>query len=511
MRFKITLLNSLFLLFSMLVFSQQGALDPTFGEDGIVITDLNQNEFVFDMVIQPDGKILVLGGMLVDSSFGYFIARYLPNGSLDMSFNNVGYVQDTFGPYQDVMTRISLLPDGSFFISGRSIQVGSQDDKVVALKFDEVGQQLSGVWINTTSGNDVANGAVLQTDEKLLITGASPSSTGNSTDISLIRILSNGLPDASFGNNGRITTHVGSNYNSGSAVKQLLNGKIIVAGETREGTSNNNIVLLRYNSNGTLDTSFGNSGYTITDTGSLDDKTVAMQELNNGNILLGAFNGTNSILLEYTNNGALNTNFGTGGMVTTNTEGIYGVMSLYIRDGSKILMSGFNTDTNQTSLVLFQFHSNGELDESFGNSGMISISLNAIPAFTGISGIKLQNDGMAVLAYSSLQPSDIVLARYFISLELGIVDFNDIQLHPLIYPNPIASETTLEYTLSQAETISITLYDFSGKLIRTFLSSEGKEAGDHKHTLAFDGIATGNYVLKLSNGSATRTIQLIKK
>ena len=104
-----------------------------------------------------------------------------------------------------------------------------------------------------------------------------------------------------------------------------------------------------------------------------------------------------------------------------------------------------------------------------------------------------------------------IVIRYLPELVLGTIDFSISETAALIYPNPIVSETTLEYTLSQAETISITLYDVSGKLIRTFLSSEEKEAGDHKQTLNFDGIATGNYVLKLSNGSGQFSLQILKK
>lgn len=299
-----------------------GTLDPTFGTAGITTTNITTYAFAYSTAVQVDGKIVVVGQHSPSGSGGDFlVARYNTNGTLDATFGTAGITITNFG--------------------------------------------------SSSSGSSV----VIQADGKILVAGYSNERGGN-RDFAVLRYNTNGTLDATFGTAGITTTNVGSN-GTGSSMALQTDGKILVAGYFGS-VSNKNFVIVRYNTNGTLDTTFGSAGITTTDLGGVDTAS-SMAILPNGKILVaGRSFDRNFAIVRYNANGTLDTTFGTAGITTTsfNAGSAVGNSMALQRDGKIIVVGGIWLG-NRWIIVMARYNTDGTLDTSFGTAGTITTDLNA--------------------------------------------------------------------------------------------------------------------------------------
>ena len=214
-------------------------LDSTFGNNGKVTTDFGPgDDNIQSILLQADGKILVVGDSFNGSSYDFALARYNSNGSLDTTFGTGGRVTTNFG---------------------------------------------------LTSAEDTGLDAVLQADGKILVGGTA--FIGGDNDFALARYNRDGTLDTSFGDGGKASTFFeGGGDDQISSIVLQADGKILVAGRTSiggNGSSKLNFALARYNSNGTLDTSFGTGGKFNIDFNSGEDVAYEVLLQPNGQILVG--------------------------------------------------------------------------------------------------------------------------------------------------------------------------------------------------------------------------------
>jgi len=198
------------------IYGQSGSsvLDPTFGTGGKVTTDFaGAGDGAAAIAVQPDGKLVVAGVATINGNSAFALARYNSNGALDLSFGTGGKSTTDFGGRFERATSVALQGDGKIVVAGGS---------VIALF----------------------------------------------NDFAVARFNSNGTLDTSFGTGGKVLTDFGVSAEADSVIVQL-DGKIVVAGEANIN-GGYNFELVRYNSNGTLDASFGTSGKVTTDVGLLD-------------------------------------------------------------------------------------------------------------------------------------------------------------------------------------------------------------------------------------------------
>jgi uncharacterized delta-60 repeat protein len=252
-------------------------------------------------------------------------------------------------------------------------------------------------------GEDYANAVAVQDDGKVIVAGSSATATG--TWVSLVRYQRDGSIDTSFGNSGKVITPVGSKGNdSARAVAVQSDGKIVVAGSSEQAGTGLDFALLRYNANGTLDTSFGNGGKVVTDFGGDSDRAWALLIQADNKIVVGgeanfgsATTGVDFALARYNADGSLDAGFGNGGKVTTPLKSNAGTdvvraLALQTVDGeARILAVGGEGD-----FLAARYSASGTLDASFAGSGKIVGLFNA--SIGGARAVTVLPSGEAVLA-----------------------------------------------------------------------------------------------------------------
>jgi uncharacterized delta-60 repeat protein len=318
---------SLVMILESVAFAAPGDLDTTFGGDGRVTTNLTRGEdWAFGVAIQPaDGKIVV-AGRAGGSGGRIALARYNTNGSLDTSFSGDGRVTTDFTSRFDEANDVAIQPaDGKIVVAGRA---GGSGGRIALARYNTNGSLDTSfsadgrVTTNFTGRDDFAFGVAIQpADGKIVAAGRAGGSGGR---IALARYNTNGSLDTSFSADGRVTT----NFTAGDDRADLLavqpaDGKIVAAGTANYFSRGARFAVARYNTNGALDTTFSGDGKVTTDfTNSFDGAfSVAIQPTDGTVVAAGQAGGGNAGrigLARYTTNGSLDTTFSGDGKVTTN-------------------------------------------------------------------------------------------------------------------------------------------------------------------------------------------------
>jgi uncharacterized delta-60 repeat protein len=240
-------------------FNSDGSLDTTFDGDGIAILVLPDTQEIFDIAIQPDGKIIVGGNTGTSAIFqDFMVVRFNANGTPDASFGptGIGVIQTGFNP-RDGLSSIALQPDGKIVAGGFTGDFANVDFALIRITSTgslDTTFDTDGKLTNSIREQDILNKVLIQPDGKLIATGYTRN-MGQNQDVALIRYNSNGSLDTSFDVDGIATTNDGALDDTSAAILQP-DGKIIVT----ERRDFNNSALIRFNSNGSLDNSFHGDG-----------------------------------------------------------------------------------------------------------------------------------------------------------------------------------------------------------------------------------------------------------
>jgi uncharacterized delta-60 repeat protein len=239
------------------------------------------------MVVDSSDRVLVAG--YDDSSAGY-LARHLRDGNLDPTFGTLGVVRDDFGGEAEFLNVLQQ-PDGKILAAGtvnywNPVAAQFQRDLLLA-RYQADGSLDSSFGTGGVFRQFVANlgweqSLAWQPDGRILVAGEIRN--GSNDDIALFRIAENGVLDSSFGSAGIVTTDFGANDNA-KQVAVRADGKIVVAAEIYDNTIEKwAVALLRYQSDGSLDPTFGESnGVTLSSFTHADGpKAMAFQQRDMG-------------------------------------------------------------------------------------------------------------------------------------------------------------------------------------------------------------------------------------
>ena len=388
-----------------------GVLDTRFSGDGMVQTDLSGSDggdYGQDIALQADGKIVMAGSTYFNRS-EFSLVRYLADGSLDTSFSGDGKVTTDFGADSDSTGySVAIQADGKLVVAGNTglgwnyrdfAVVRYNSDGTLDTGFSGDGKQT----VDFGSGQDIAYDVSVQADGKILVAGQS---NGN---FALARLNADGSLDNSFDRDGRLTTDFSGGDDSGWSVATQADGKIVVAGETYSGARGSEFAVARYNSDGSLDTSFDLDGkataYFVTADGA-NGHGLALQAdgkiLVTGQVFNTTTNNDDFGVARFNTDGSLDTSFDGDGMLTTGfaaggSELAYAVVTQ--ADG-KFVVAGSASDGR--TFALARYNSNGSLDTSFSGDGLMTVALGSS---SGAKSVVIQPDGNIVAGGYSVNPS----------------------------------------------------------------------------------------------------------
>ncbi|MCI0459453.1 MAG: hypothetical protein L0Z62_21090 [Gemmataceae bacterium] len=451
-----------------------GDLDPTFGIGGKVTTGFafQTADRAHDLVIQPDGKIVVVG----NSQGAVALARYDPNGSLDATFGRGGTTieagaRNRFFPA--TANAVALQADGKIVVAGRnssflgggffvaryntngSLDDGGANDSTPGDSFGIGGRVAPGF------GEEAVDLAI-QPDGKIVVAGSGYGITLANFGFALARYNPDGAPDPSFGEGGFVITQISGpsqagdqfSFASASALALQPDGRILVAGTAVFGDSD--FALVRYHSDGSLDTSFSadgvvttnfaiNTGFTPNVSGTHDQAQALAVQPDGKIVVVGLTeSGFSNVLglARYESNGALDGTFGTGGKVVTDLyPGNYGeeALAVAIQASGRIVVAGtawvWTPSGPIGDFVLARYASNGSLDPRFGSNGAVTTDFRGLR--DGAAALAIQADGKIVAAGVAQIPTgdpfltdhDFALARYE---GIGTIDQATLQVQALV-------------------------------------------------------------------------------
>jgi uncharacterized delta-60 repeat protein/uncharacterized repeat protein (TIGR01451 family) len=377
------------------VSANAGDLDASFGSGGIVITDFGFGARASTLLIQADGKLVVVGRGGPYDSGGFLLARYNQDGSLDASFGSGGYAIIDFGFGEDVA-------GAAIDASGRIVIAGMSDgDKIVLARYKADGNLDStfgagGTVVTPVSGHFYVKDMALQADGKIVVVGDREiPALQTGYDFVALRYTATGSLDSSFDGDGFLVTDFNQPKDFGEAVVIQNDGKIVVAGFTNPeyGGSfsflNSDFCMARYKADGSLDPTFGNGGRVTSNfpVGTACQEAVLQSD---GKIILLGFatnNGEDFALARYNANGSVDSAFGNSGLVLTDFGGAPfqhdRAFAAALQPDGKIVVSGSANGNFDSALV--RYNSNGTLDTSFGTEGKVVTDIDESDNFVDVA------------------------------------------------------------------------------------------------------------------------------
>jgi uncharacterized delta-60 repeat protein len=381
-----------------------GSLDPSFGNSGIVLSPYSKlDQSRATMALQSDGKIVV-------TAPGFTLMRYNTDGSPDLTFGSDGKAETSFSHLHISVNAIAIQSDGKIVAAGGGRIDDDENTNVDYLlaryntdgsldsTFGSGGKVISAFRFPDYGPNKIA----IQSDGKIVAVGVGETYSGS--DFLLTRYNSNGSLDTSFGSGGQIiNTFYGQSYFCNAVVIQT-DGKIIAA-----GGSNGGFALARYNANGSLDTSFGAGGKVLTNfNGGAAANDLAIQP--DGKIVaVGKSYSTflNFPLARYNASGSLDSTFGTSGKVVVNFTSNAQALGVAIQTDGKIVTVG---TSSRQGFTLARCNSDGEPDRTFGTNGIVITPIGNPDG--SANGVVIQSDGKILVVGDVSNSYKVGLVRY---------------------------------------------------------------------------------------------------
>lgn len=415
-----SILGIAFLLCSLTVASAQPEVDISFNGTGKVMTDFSGGtDVAIEVLVQSDQKIVVVGS--AGSSF-FALARYNTNGSLDTTFGNNGRVITDFDPLggSEGAAAAVLQPDGKIIVAGYVAIVNPGESYFAVARYNTDGS------LDQTFGSGGkasafivqhvhrVRGVALGQDGKIVVVGEY-FAANQTTQSLIVRFTPSGSLDGTFGSGGKVTDIRGvglADRNVPRSVAIQPDGKVVTSGafyQNMSSSSGDDVTMVRYNENGTYDTSFGSGGRLLIPSPGVSESINAIALLPDGRIAGAGRSGQDVLLLRFNANGSLDMTLDGDGRVTTAIINNTQAHSIMIRPSGKMLVSG-QTFTAAQGMIVIYYNADGSLDTSFSGDGKLAFGFEGSFA-TAAHGMAV--DGLNRIVLCGTSGDQFAVARLY--------------------------------------------------------------------------------------------------
>ncbi len=359
-----------------------GTLDPTFNSSGKLVVDFDPGFFdgARSVAVQDDGKILVAG--IAES--GFAVLRLNRNGELDTSFAGTGKLTISFGG-RDGARDIVVLPDGKILVGGTSVgRVNPAADFAFARlnrdgSLDPTFGDGGKVKVDISGSEDYLYDIALQPDGKIVAVGWG---SLNATQTGAVaRFNTDGTLDTTFNGTGKLVTRLGLFGSFVETVAVQGDGKILIGGRSYEYRSQTpHAAIMRLNTDGSLDTSFNHVGYVLTPGGEIYNWAVQPD----GRIVATGL----KTIWRYNADGTFDTTFNGTGRLDANIP--FYIRDVAVQSNGKIVIVGF--PVNGSGFTVARFDKDGSSDTGFNGTGSV-----ITPELPYAYGVALQRNGRIIV------------------------------------------------------------------------------------------------------------------
>ncbi|MBL9182540.1 MAG: choice-of-anchor D domain-containing protein [Verrucomicrobiaceae bacterium] len=374
------------------VLAADGDLDTTYNTPtGFNSVTFGASDNVYGGLLQPDGKLIVIGGGRPVSNQEMSVVRYNADGTLDTGFGTSGKfsIDITVATSTDRGTCGGLQSDGKIIIGGYT-RFASGNDNFAVIRLNTNGTLdttfgTSGIaQVDFNAGSDRANALVILPDNSIVLTGFAADFSGSpDIDLGVAKLTPNGALDTTFDTDGKRTVDIGDQQDTGNGIAVQSDGKIVFCGQSF-GTGVTYSVVGRLTTAGALDTTFGGGDGLFTST-ILPLYALRSVIIDPDGKIVVAGDGQPSLSLDalvmrLTTAGDFDTTFNTTGYLNVNFGSGSDFLTSVVRQSDGKYIAGgvwLNSGTGFLETVVMKVTSAGALDSTFGTGGIKKIALGA--------------------------------------------------------------------------------------------------------------------------------------
>jgi uncharacterized delta-60 repeat protein len=515
------LLSALLALTPALLSAQGIALDQGFGTRGVTRTSFGEayTDRVYDMLVQPDGKIVTVGTSDGAGSLWVAIARYLPNGRHDLTFGDGGRVLYR-ADFRDEGRSIAMFPDGGYIVVGVRNQSNAGSGitpTVYRFKSDGALDTTFGAGGRAVHRFDPISGGEfdavgVRSDGMVLAGGwSSGNINGGLNGFAVRRFSVEGEVDSTVGING-VSRVALENLRAPGAGLFTSDGKMLLSGLQFVGPDYV-LTLSRFDTNGAPDATFGELGIATAEAVALATPTPSAVAVDSSGRMYATFTTrdtgsfTRLAVARFMSDGFADLGFGRNGIafLTIGARGEAADIAI-MRDG-KVLIVGSSNEANGQGLIA-RLTENGAPDVTFGERGVLRASINGgIAPNSHIQVATLEGQTFITAGFESRNDrGDFTLARYTHLTTSAPAEERD-NTSITIAPNPAGSIATVRVGRAGASKATWSLHDPLGACIR----SGELEPGSDEATIDLGEFPSGAYALRvvIDGRVETRPLRII--
>lgn len=402
-----------------------GDLDPSFGSGGKVITDVNvQRNQGGASAIQADGKIVQCGTVGGVGLTDFLLVRYNIDGTRDSSFGSDGIATGDNNGLVDAPNAIAVQSDGKIVAFGQSRTDQTPITYyLLAMRFNSDGTLDSSFGTGGKAAISLGNfpqfglSVLIQPDGKI-VGAAQARDQSNLPAMGAVRFNTDGTMDNGFGTGGTVIVPFGgTDVGAAASVNRQPDGKLVLAGVTDRPNTFRDFALARLNTDGSLDNTFGTDGKVVTDLDRSDNFGDAALQRDGKIVVVGTSNVNIELsLARYNSDGTLDTTFGNGGkIVSIPTAGENFGSAVAVQPDGKVLAAASCGVFPDRDFCVLRYGVNGTIDNSFGMNGMVRTGLSS-NSLDNPHEMFLQRDGKVIVSGDTFTDTptswDIAVVRY---------------------------------------------------------------------------------------------------